>query len=68
MNNEINNDENKCIKEREKCIYDWLDKNEIGATQEKRKKIARCMFWIVLDENISNTDINNIIDRRKFMG
>ena len=41
-------------------IIKWLNDNKIGKILEKRKKIARDMFWVCIDNNISLNDIDII--------
>lgn len=44
----------------DKFLY-WLEKNEIGKTKEKRIDIARHMFWLFLENELTVEDIDEII-------
>lgn len=41
-------------------LINWLNRNSIGSSKEKRKCIARDIFWVVCDNNMTLDDIINI--------
>ncbi len=51
---------NELITNKILVINQWLTSNHIGSTQEKRYFIAKDLFWVIYENNISDTDIQTM--------